>query len=371
MIPLSRPDIAEDEVQAVVRTLRSGRLSLGPEIEAFEREFAEYIGTKEAVAVSSGTAGLHCVVRTLGIREGDEVITSPFSFIASANCILFERARPVFVDIEEERLSMDPAKIEEKITPKTKAILAVHILGIPCSMNALVALALEHELFLIEDTCEAIGAEWRGKKAGSFGAAGVFAFYPNKQMTTSEGGMIVTNHSKIADLCRSLRNQGRGIEEKDIFQRLGYNYRMSDIHAALGRVQLGKIERFLRKRRQVAQWYIDNFKDCQDITLPPQLDESQSWFVFVIRLSDRFTREDRDRLRLLLKKDGIETGAYFPPIHLQEFYQRRYGYKLGDFPITEKIADRTIALPFYNGLKREEVDHASERLLANLSLVPV
>ena len=371
-IPLSSPDIGEKEIAAAIRVLKSGRLSLGHELELFEQEMARYIGTRYAVAVSSGTAGLHCVVRALGLKDGDEVITSPFSFIASANCVLFEKAKPVFVDIDPATLCFDAQKIEEKITPRTKAILAVHILGIPCQMDRIQQIAKKHNLFVIEDACEAIGAAWGEKKVGSIGNAGVFAFYPNKQMTTGEGGVITTNDAELARICKSLRNQGRSQEDGYLFERLGYNYRLTDFQAAIGRVQLVRIDEMLEKRRRVADWYFEALSGAEDVILPPRSKNGvESWFIFLIRLSETYSSSDRNTLRQLLRQDGIETGAYFSPIHLQPFYQSQFGCKEGDFPVTEHVAARTIALPFYNSLKREDVQLICERIVSNLEVVSV
>ncbi|MSR78447.1 MAG: DegT/DnrJ/EryC1/StrS family aminotransferase, partial [Candidatus Omnitrophica bacterium] len=281
-ISLSGPDITQTEIDAVNQVMRSGRLSLGPELEAFEKAMASYMGTRDAVAVSSGTAGLHCVIKALGIGEGDEVITSPFSFIASANSILFERAKPVFVDIDPRNYSMNADLIEAKITSRTKAILAVHLIGVPCQMDKIQALADKHKLLIIEDACEAIGGQWAGRKLGAIGRAGVFAFYPNKQMTTGEGGMIVTDDPELARVCRSLRNQGRSAHDGYVFERLGYNYRMSDIQAVLGRVQLSRLAEMLEKRRQAAEGYAEELKNCSEIILPPGLGDARtSWFIFL------------------------------------------------------------------------------------------
>ena len=369
-IPLSSPDITEEEIKVVLRILRSGRLSLGPELQSFEEEMARYIGTKYAVAVSSGTAGLHCVVRALGLKDGDEVITSPFSFIASANCLLFERVKPVFVDIDPRTLCLDAEKIEKKITPRTKAILAVHLVGIPCPMDRIQQIADKHKLVVIEDACEAIGAAWGEKKLGSIGNAGVFAFYPNKQMTTGEGGVITTNDAELARICKSLRNQGRSQEDGYLFERLGYNYRLTDFQAAIGRVQLARMSEILERRRQVAAWYFEELGNVRDILLPPRTgDGRESWFIFLIRLSETYSSSDRNTLRQLLRQDGIETGAYFSPIHLQPFYQSQFGYKEGDFPVTEHVAARTLALPFYNQLSSGEVSYVTGNLISYLKLL--
>lgn len=369
-IPLSSPDITEKEISAVVRVLKSGRLSLGGETKAFEEEWAHYVGAGHAVSVSSGTAGLHCVMRALEIGEGDEVITSPFSFIASANCILFEKATPVFVDIDPATLCLDPSKIEEKITPRTKALLVVHLLGTACVMDRILAIARQHRLYVIEDACEAVGAMANGCHVGTRGDAGIYAFYPNKQMTTAEGGMIVSANRQLADICRSLRNQGRDLQDGNVFERLGYNYRLSEIHAALGRVQLSRLEQILAKRLQVAKWYMKALKDCEEIILPPGTgDPSASWFIYLIQLSKKFNGEDRNHVRRELAKKGIETGAYFAPIHLQRFYREQFGFREGDYPVTESVAQRTIALPFYNQLSCNGVNYVAGRLISHLELV--
>ncbi len=371
-IPLSSPDITDQEIDAVVRVLRTSRLSLGPELPAFEKEFAEYIGTRFAVTVSSGTAGLHCVMKALNIGDGDEVITTPFSFIASANCIWFERAKPVFVDIDKSTMCIDASKIESAITPKTKAILPVHLIGECCAMDQIQDIARRHKLSIIEDACEALGTTWNGKRVGSFGDASVFAFYPNKQMTTGEGGMIVTNNSQIAEVCRSLRNQGRSPGDGFVFDRLGYNYRLSDIQCALGRIQLQRLGSMIEMRRQVADWYAEELGGTPDIILPESIHRSEiSWFIFLIRLNADYAADDRNEIRRLLSEQGVETAAYFPNIHLQSFYKKEFSYKAGDFPVCESTSQRTIALPFYNRLSREEVRYVADNLKAALQKVSI
>jgi len=366
-IPLSNPDITEKEIQAVVSVLRTPNLSLGPKLPEFEEAFAKYIGVKHAVALNSGTSGLHLCIRALDIKDGDEVITTPFSFIASSNCILFERAKPVFVDIRQDTLNIDEDRIEEKITSKTKAILAVDVFGYPCDMQRIRKIAQKHGLKVIEDACEAIGAEVKGKKSGSFGDCGVFAFYPNKQMTTGEGGMLVTNDDKIAGLARSMRNQGRDEGMKWLaHDRLGYNYRLSDINCALGIVQLQRIDEILAKREKAAERYFSKLASIEEIILPPRGKGSikRSWFVYVVRLKDRFSGEQRDQIIKKLKEKGIGCNSYFPPIHLQPFYQKQFGFNRGDFPLTEKVADRSLALPFYNNLTAAQIDQVAENLAA-------
>ncbi len=363
-IPLSSPDITELEIGYVTAVLRTPNLSLGPKLPEFEQKMAQFVGRKYAIAVNSGTAGLHLAIRALGIREADEVITTPFSFVASANCLLFERARPVFVDIEPLTFNIDVNKIEEKITPRTKAILAVDVFGYPAEWERLEEIGQRHKLKLIEDSCEALGAEYEGKKAGTFGDVAVFSFYPNKQMTTGEGGIILTDDEEIAKLCQSMRNQGRdeggGWLEH---QRLGYNYRLSDINCALGMAQLERIEEILAKRQRVAQWYNEQLKEVEGIRVPYSSSRvSRSWFVYVPTLLGRYSRQDRDRILSGLRQRGIGCRDYFSPIHLQRFYKEMFGYKEGDFPVTEHVASRTIALPFYNNLKREQVEEVVDNL---------
>lgn len=355
MIPLSRPDITEREKEAVLEVLDSNILCLGPKLKEFEENMAAYAGTTYAIACNSGTSGLHMIVAALDIKDGDEVITTPFSFISSANCMLFERAKPVFVDIDEKTYNMDITQIEDKITERTKAILPVHIFGQPVNMREIRRIALKHGLAIIEDSCEAIGAEWNGKKVGSMSDAGVFAFYPNKQMTTGEGGIVVTNNEKLAKLCYSLRNQGRGIDTQWLNHvRLGYNYRMSDISAALGMAQLERIDEIIDARQQVADLYIEKLQDVDGVILPT-IDErvKMSWFVFVIRFEDWI---DRDLVMEILLDRGVGCRPYFTSIHLQPFYRELFGYKEGDFPVTEHVASGTLAIPFFNNITEEQID---------------
>lgn len=358
-IPLSSPDITDLERKAILEVLNTGNLSLGPKLPEFEEMLAHFVGTRYAVAVNSGTSGLHLCMKALGIADGDEVITTPFSFVASANCILYERAVPVFVDIDPFTLTLDVGQIEAKVTKKTKAILPVHVFGQPCNMDSVLKIAEKYSLQVIEDSCEAIGATYRGRKAGTFGDCGVFAFYPNKQMTTGEGGAIVTDREEIALLCRSLRNQGRGNGQEWLaHERLGYNYRLSDIHCALGIAQLQRINELLSKRQYVAEVYNSLLKNLAGIRIPSApSDVTISWFVYVIVLEKMFTRNQRDKILINLKKRGICCSNYFPPIHLQPFYASTFGYKRGDFPVTESISDRTIALPFHGNLSKEDIEY--------------
>ena len=380
MIPLSRPDITEHDIEAVVNVLKTPYLSLGPKLQEFETKFAEYVGSKYAVAVNSGTSGLHLAVKSLGIGEGDAAITSPFSFVASANCLLYERAIPLFVDIDPKTFNIDPIRIEEflkneccrdkktgvlinrKTGRRVRAILPVHVFGVPCDMAAIMSLAEEYQLHVIEDACEALGAEFRGRKVGNFGIVSVFAFYPNKQMTTGEGGMIVTNDLEISDRCKSLRNQGRGGNGKWLNHvRLGYNYRISDINCALGIAQLERIDGILKKRQQVAATYNELLRDL--FIVPQTLNDTKtSWFVYVVRLQDTYSQDDRDTLVAELLQRGIGCNNYFPPIHLQPLYQEMFGYEKGDFEITENISARTLALPFYNHLEKEGMTYIANKL---------
>jgi len=355
MIPLARPDITEKEKQAVLAVLDSNMLSLGPKLNEFEQKIATYAGTQYAIACNSGTSGLHMIIAALGIKDGDEVITTPFSFISSSNCMLFERAKPVFVDIDEKTYNLDTTQIEEKITERTKAILPVHVFGQPANMNDIRRIALKHGLAIIEDSCEAIGAEWNGKKAGTMSNAGVFAFYPNKQMTTGEGGVVVTNNENLAKLCCSLRNQGRGIDTQWLNHvRLGYNYRMSDISCALGIAQLERIDEILAKRQRVADFYMEKLKDVEGVILPT-IDEraKMSWFVFVIRFEPWI---NRNLVMQTLLDRGVGCRPYFTAIHLQPFYREMFGYKEGDFPVTEHVARGTLAIPFFNNITEEQID---------------
>ncbi|MGH2592554.1 MAG: DegT/DnrJ/EryC1/StrS family aminotransferase, partial [Anaerolineae bacterium] len=310
---------------------------------------------RHAVAVSSGTAGLHLTVIAAGVSDGDEVITTPFSFVASANVMLYERARPVFVDIDPQSLNIDPDRIEAAITPHTRAILPVHAFGQPADMHPILDIARRHNLTVIEDACEAIGAEYKGRKAGTLGHVGVFAFYPNKQMTTGEGGVIVTGDDEWNHLFRSLRNQGRDVFDAWLnHSRLGYNYRLDEMSAALGVAQIDRIEELLAKRERVASWYATRLQDIQGVTAPfvAPATTRVSWFVYVVRVASGI---DRDRIVSLLEARGIPSRPYFSPIHLQPFYRQRFGCVPGDFPITERVAASTLALPFFGNMSEEQV----------------
>ncbi|MCC6907757.1 MAG: DegT/DnrJ/EryC1/StrS aminotransferase family protein [Phycisphaerales bacterium] len=375
-IPLSRPDITALEIDHVVKVLKSGRLSIGPVQEQFEALVAGRAGAEHAVAVSSGTCGLHLALLALGIKPGDEVITTPFSFVASSNAILYVGAKPVFVDINPRTLNLDPTQVEAAITPRTKAVLAVEAFGNPAHMPELASLCYKHEIPLIEDSCEGFGGSHRGRPIGSFGRVGVFAFYPNKQITCGEGGMIVTDDERIANLCRSMRNQGRPIDPADsaepswqnpgswlMHERLGYNYRLSEIHAALGVAQCKRLDEILEKRNTVASKYMSRLMGMPDVILPTiDPETTMSWFVFVVRLSSEFHAENRDRILAGMRRHEVGVSNYFPPIHLQPFYMRQFGFSAGDFPITESVAQRTIALPFHTRLGEREIDLVCQTL---------
>ena len=368
-VPLSSPDIVEKDIEAVVKVMKTRFLSIGPKVVEFEKRIGECVGTKYAVAVNSGTSALHLIIRGLGIGEGDVVITTPFSFIASSNCILFEEARPLFVDIEEETLNLDTDKVEEKLESlskeeleKIKALLVVDAFGQPADWDRFKEIRKKYNLKLIEDSAEALGSEYKGKRAGSLGEVGVFAFYPNKQITTCEGGVLVTDDAELARLARSMRSQGRGESGEWLdHERLGYNYRMDELSAALGCSQMDRIEKILEKRAKVARMYGEKLEEVEEVQVPfiaPYVSR-MSWFVYVVRLERGI---DRDRVIRFLRESGIECKPYFTPIHLQPFYRKMFGYREGDFPVTEDVAGRTIALPFFNNLKEEQIDYVVEKL---------
>lgn len=365
-IPLSSPDVGDAEIAAVAEVLRGPHLSLGPRVPEFEEAMARYVGARHAVALSSGTAGLHLLVHALGLTSGDEVITTPFSFVASSNCLLFEGARPVFADIDPITWDLDPRAAEATLTPRTRAILPVHVFGRFCAMPRFVDLARRHGLEVIEDSCEALGTTLDGRHAGTFGRAGVYAFYPNKQMTTGEGGIVVTDDGELAELLRSLRNQGRGPDGNWLAHpRLGWNYRLPDILCALGTVQLARLEAFIAARQRVCDLYNERLADLPGIVTPAEPGPGQrtSWFVYVVALRED-ARERRDLVLAGLRQRRIGCRNYFAPIHLQPFYRERFGLREGMFPVTESIARRTIALPFHNRLSEAEIERVVAALRA-------
>jgi perosamine synthetase len=316
------------------------------------------------VGVSSGTAGLHLCVRACGIGNGHEVITSPFSFVASANAILYEGARPVFVDVDPVGLNLSPGGIEAALTPRTRAILAVHVFGRPAPMEEILSIARRHGLAVIEDACEALGAEVGSRAAGTLGDCGVFAFYPNKQITTGEGGMIVTDDARLARLCRSLRNQGRD-EDGGEHARLGYNYRLTELASSLGSAQLRRLDEVLARREAIARGYDRLLAACPGLVLPELSFAAgrTSWFAYVVRLAPRFAREDREWVLASMRERGIECQRYFAPLHLQPHLKAVLGHRPGDFPVAEAASERTLALPLFNRITEGEIDEVCETLL--------
>lgn len=361
-IPMSRPDINENDVDLVVSALRSGVLSIGRFVEQFENLARDYIGTRHAVAVSNGTCGLHLCMRLAGVREGSEVITSPFSFVASANCILYERGTPVFVDIDEETLNIDPAAVDAAITSRTVGILPIHVFGRPAAMDRLCEIADQRSLVLIEDACEALGAVYRNRKVGNFGRASVFAFYPNKQMTTGEGAIVATDDPTWDAGLRSLRNHGRATMGGWLsHDQVGFNYRLNEMSAALGVSQLSRLDDLLERRRAVAAKYDEILSAVPGIrTLTPvEGTTSISWFVYVVRLDALL---DRDAVAARLASKGISTRNYFPPIHLQPYFREQFGFRPGQFPVTERVSASTLALPFHTNLSEREIGQVCRAL---------
>ncbi len=363
-IPLAAPEVTESDIHAVAEVLRTSRLSLGPALEQFERSLAEYIGAPHAVAVSSGTSALHLCLQALGIGAGDEVILPSFAFIAVANAVRYRDAVPVFVDIDPHTLNLDPLRIEEAITPRTRVILIVHTFGRPAELSEVLRIAERHGLFVVEDACEAIGAEYYGQKCGAMGDAGVFGFYPNKQITTGEGGAIVTRHSDLARMVRGLRNQGRldsdGYAEHG---HLGYNYRISEMSCALGNAQLKRMEAVLLRREAVAGAYSERLRYSPQVSAPPlRLAHGRmSWFAYVVQLAPLLGGIGRERVIAGMAARGMECGRYFVPIHLQPIY-RRQPWKTNGLPVTESIAGRTLALPFFNRIDESQICEVCDTL---------
>jgi perosamine synthetase len=366
-VELSRPYLDEREEELVLEVLRSGRLSLGPAIDRFEELFAERVGAPYAAAVSSGTAGLHLLVRLAALGPGDEAITTPFSFAASANCVLYEGATPVFADVDPDTFNLDPAAVEAAVTSRTKAIVAVDIFGYPCELDALREVADRNGLALIEDACEALGATYRGRRVGAHGPSAVFALYPNKQITTGEGGVVTTHSEDEWQLLRSLRNQGRSdgggwLEHA----RLGWNYRFDDVRAAIGIGQLEKLERILELRRGAAERYATLLRAVPGVRTPlaDDADHVRSWFVYVVELP---ADADRERVIAALARDGIATSRYLPCIHLQPYMRERFGFAEGLCPTAEALSGRTVALPFHTAIAAEDQARVVDALAAALA----
>jgi perosamine synthetase len=382
-IPMSSPDLTDADRQAVIDVINTPNLSMGQRILDFEDTFCEQIGRKHAIGVNSGTAGLHLCVRAAGIGPGDLVITTPFSFVASSNVLLFENAVPVFVDIDPRTGNIDPelvadaAKNIEKYLPRRgldsnvsrrwdstvrrhwspKAILPVDVFGQSADMDPINAVAKEHGLTVIEDSCEALGAEYKGKPAGTLGDYGVFAFYPNKQITTGEGGMVVTDDDEAADFMRSLRNQGRAVGDTWLqHTHLGYNYRLDEMSAALGITQMHRLDELLAKREQVADWYEARLSEIPGVEVPivESYTTRMSWFVYVVRFDAKI---DRDVLAKRLEEKGVPARPYFLPIHLQPYMAERFGWREGDFPVTEDLGRHGLAVPFSGVMTEEQVEY--------------
>lgn len=377
IVPMSYPDITDAERQAVMNVLNTPNLAMGPQIDAFEAVVAKYAHAREAIAVNSGTAGLHLCVRAAGIGMNDLVVTTPFSFIASTNVLLFEKAIPVFVDVDPLTGNIDPLKVATAVRElkaggqsakhwlprkgaehpgSLKAILAVDVFGQPADYDSLNKVAEEAGIPLIEDSCESLGAEYKGRKAGTLADFGVFAFYPNKQITTGEGGIIVTNDEKAAHFMRALRSQGRAPGDTWLQHTyMGYNYRMDEMSAALGVVQMGRIEHLLNNRQQVANWYEERLSEIHGVEAPHLVEETTrvSWFVYVIRFDASL---DRDAVAKELGERGIPVRPYFLPIHLQPYMVEQFGFREGDFPVTEDLGKRGLALPFSGKMTEEQVE---------------
>ena len=362
-IGLSAPWIDERDEELVLEVLRSGRLSLGPAGPRFEELLARTLEAPYAAAVSSGTAGLHLCMHLAGVGPGDEVITSPYSFVASANCVIYEGATPVFADVDPQTYNLAPAAVEAAVTSRTRAVVAVDIFGYPSELDPLRAICDRHGLALIEDACEALGARYKGRLLGSHGHPTVFAFYPNKQITTGEGGAVTTASASELELLVSLRNQGR-LETSSWLQhgRLGFNYRLDDISAALGIGQLEKLDRILSGRREVAASYDELLSGVEvELPLEDDADHVRSWFVYVVKLPAPL---ERGRVMAALASDGIASAPYLPSIHLQSYMRERFGFAEGLCPVSEDASARTLALPFHARLAREDQERVVESLRA-------
>jgi perosamine synthetase len=366
-VPLARPHLGEREEELVLEVLRSGRLSLGPTIERFEELIAERVGAPYAAAVSSGTAALHLLVRTAGIGRGDEVITSPLTFAATANCFLYEGATPVFADVDPRTWNIDPAAVEAAITERTKAVIAVDIFGYPCELDPLIALCERHGLTLIEDSAQALGAEYKGRPIGSHGPPAVFGFYPNKQIATGEGGVATTHSREQLEELVSLRNQGRSYAGGSWFDhvRLGFNYRWTDLQAAVGIAQLEKLDELLALRSAAAARYNELLADVEGVELAPadDGDHRRSWFVYVVRLGREIERE---RVMGAMRERGVDAAEYMPCIHLLSYMRERFGFAEGMCPAAEEIASRTLALPFFPEIEPDDQGYVVDVLKSSL-----
>jgi perosamine synthetase len=365
VIPLARPSIGAREEELVLEALRSGRLALGPRLASFEASFAAASGGTHISAVSSGTAGLHLAIRAAGVERGDDVVTTPFSFVASANCLLYEGAHPVFCDIDPRTLNISPQAAADALTERTTGILPVHIFGYPVDMPAIELLARDCGLWIVEDSCEALGAVHAdGTPVGARGHLSVFAFYPNKQITTGEGGAVVSPSAEVKERIDSERNQGRAPDMGWLdHDRLGFNYRLDDLSCALGLAQLERLDELLAARSRVASLYSEALAEVEglDLPCPDQGGDRRGWFVYVVQLPPRV---DRDAAVVAMRGRGVDTKPYLPAIHLMSFYRERFGHRAGEFPVCEDVAARSLALPFYPELTDGEVEQVVEALLA-------
>ena len=369
-IPLAQPEILDSDIEAVVRILRTPSLAMGPALAEFESAIAACIGTPFAVAVNSGTSALHLALRCLNLQEGDEVIVPSFAFAAIVNVLLQERITPVFVDIDPRTLNITPAAVEAAVSPRTRAVLVVHTFGYPAEIDTIREITRRHKLALIEDSCEALGAEVRGKKVGTFGDAATFAFYPNKPITTGEGGILITADPNIARRARLLRSQAKNdsLDWAGQHTEIGYSYRIADINCALGTAQLGRLDSLLEQRQKLAASYKARLRNHPAI-LPPQSICPYgriSWFAYVVQLAKNFTRNDRDRVWQLLLDRGIGAGRYFAPLHNQPVLQGRYRQS-DSLTVTESAASRVLALPFFVGLTEDQIDEVCSTLLGLLT----
>ena len=368
-IPLARPDVGTREQELVLDVLRSGRLSLGPMLDRFEADFSEWLGSPGAVAVSSGTAALHLAVRAHGWGPGDEVVTSPLSFVASANCMLFEGAVPVFCDIDPRTLNMNAQAADAACGERTAGLLPVHIFGYPADMEQLEQLARDRGLGIVEDACEALGAvDGTGVRVGARGNPAAFGFYANKQLVTGEGGMLTAGDDAVLEQARSERNQGRGPDMDWLsHDRLGFNYRMSDVTAAIGVAQVERLTGLLAERERVASLYRQRLAAIDGLVLPCEDAgaERRSWFVYVVQLP---AEADRDGVIERLSQAGVASKAYLPVIHLQPLYRERFGFRGGEFPIAEQVAGRSLALPFFTAMGESEVERVAEALEGALNI---
>ncbi len=360
-IPFSKPHITDDDIKTVSQCLKEERLSQGKYVELFERRFAKYVGVKHAIAVSNGTTALHTAMVALDIREGDEVIVPSFSFISTANCVLYQRAKPVFVDIESTTFNIDPKEISEKITKRTKAIIPVHYGGQPCDMDEINEISTTKNIVVVEDAAEAHGSLYKRKMAGSLGDVACFSFYPNKSITTGEGGIVTTNDNEIARKARMIRSHGQDSRYHHIM--LGYNYRMTDIQACLGASQLRRLDSIVETKRKLAKHYDDEItKHCKNVRVPFVKDDRTHTYMFYSVCFP--SREHRNRVQRVLERNGIETRIAFPPIHLQPFYRELFGFNEGYLPVTEDTANRILSLPIYATMTREEQDYVVNILQA-------